>query len=135
MKTEKRVTGSVETSVDSLKKSKQLATRLRERIVDLTRKAGRNGLTINEAERLIEDHKSQSVSPRFAELLKLGALVRIPIEPGRPTKCHPRGTPRYVTRHDNQTARKVNLHWLPEFAPATDDYGFDQGHDKQMGAQ
>src|SRR5438034_81723 len=61
--------------IESLNKSQQLASRLRERILDLARKAGRKGLTINEAERQIGDHKGHSVSPRFSELLKRATLV------------------------------------------------------------
>jgi hypothetical protein len=110
--------GRVDTSAESARKSGRLATRLRDRIVNLARKAGAQGLTINDAERTISDHKSQSVSPRFAELVARGALVRVPIEPGRPTKRFPFGMPRCVRRYDEQTRRKVIVHWAPEFAPA-----------------
>jgi hypothetical protein len=109
-------TGNAETSIDSLKKSEELSTRLRERILDLARKAGRNGLTINEAERQIGDHKGHSVSPRFSELVRQGALVRVPVDHGRPTKhC---GVSRWVTRYDEETGRSVTLHWIPACAPA-----------------
>src|ERR1700687_324163 len=119
MKTKKKgITANVETSIDSLKKSEELATRLRERIVDLARKAGRNGLTINEAERQIGDHKGHSVSPRFSELVRRGALVRIPVAHGQLTKR--RGLSRCVTRHDDETDRNVTIHWVPECAPSPD---------------
>src|SRR5580765_3340359 len=104
-------TANAETSIDSLNKSEELATHLRERILDLARKAGRNGLTINEAERQIGDHKGHSVSPRFSELVRQGALVRVLVDPGQRTK-----RPRCVTRYDEETARDVNVHWIPEYA-------------------
>jgi hypothetical protein len=111
------ITVNAETSIDSLKKSEELATRLRERILDLARKAGRNGLTINEAERQIGDHKGHSVSPRFSELVRQGALVRVPVDDGPSTKhC---GVSRWVTRYDEETGRNVTVHWIPEFAPTS----------------
>ncbi len=58
-----------------------------------------------------------SVSPRFSELEKLGALVRIFIGYGRPTSRFPKGAPRFITRRDDETGRNVNVYWLPEFAP------------------
>ena len=64
------------TSGESLKESQQLAKRLREQNLDLAREAGSHGITINEAERRIQDHKATSVSPRFAEHVERGALVR-----------------------------------------------------------
>jgi hypothetical protein len=105
-------------SGESAIKSEQLAGRLRSRIIDLARKAGRKGLTINEAERQIEDHKGHSVSPRFAELVKQGSLVRVLIDRGKPTRRFLAGVPRYVKRHDEMTQRDVTVHWVPEFAPA-----------------
>lgn len=120
MKTKKNAIIPSETSVESVEKSEELATRLRERILDLARKAGRNGLTINEAERQIEDHKGHSISPRFAELRKRGELVRVLVGHGRSTKHFPDGIPRYLTRYDEETGRKVNIHWIVEFAPTLD---------------
>lgn len=116
MKTKRNeTTEDVGTSVDSLKKSEELATHLRERILDLARRAGRYGLTINEAESEIGDHKGHSVSPRFSELVRRGALVRVPVDHGCPTKrC---GGFRFMTRYDEETGRNVTVHWLPEFAP------------------
>jgi hypothetical protein len=105
-------------SVESANKSEQLAERLRGRILDLVRKAGTDGLTINEAERQIEDHKGHSVSPRFSELFKQGALVRILLGRGTPTRRFPLGSPRYFTRYDEETRRNVTVHWAPEFTPA-----------------
>ena len=48
-------------------------------ILDLARDAGADGLSSNETERLIPAHKNNSVSPRFAELVKSGKLVRVRI--------------------------------------------------------
>jgi len=109
-------TANAETSIDSLNKSEELATHLRERILDLARKAGRNGLTINEAERQIGDHKGHSVSPRFSELVRQGALVRVSVDHDKATKrCR---VSRWVIRYDEETGRNVTVHWLPEYAPA-----------------
>lgn len=105
-------------SAESANKSEELASRLRGRIIALARKAGENGLTINEAEREIEDHKGHSVSPRFAELIKRGHLIRLLIGYGPSTKHFPRGSPRYFTRYDEVTRRNVTVHWAPESAPA-----------------
>jgi len=119
MKTKKNgIDANAETSIDSLKKSEELATRLRERILDLVRKAGRRGLTINEAERQLADHKGHSVSPRFSEILRQGVLVRVLVDHGRPIKR--RGGSRFMTRYDEETSRNVNLHWTPEYVPAPD---------------
>jgi len=98
--------------------SAALAQRLRERIVSLARVAGPKGITINEAERQIQDHKGHSVSPRFVGLVNSGVLVRVFVGYGAPTKRFPKGAPRYRTRHDEETRRNVTIHWLPEFAPA-----------------
>lgn len=118
MKTKRNgIITNAETSIDSLKKSRELAIRLRERILDLARKAGREGLTINEAERQIGDHKGHSVSPRFSELVRQGALVRILGDYERPAGRFHRGLCRYVTRYDEETSRNVTVHWVPEFAP------------------
>ena len=106
------------TSGDSAKESQQIAARLRQQILDLARKAQNRGLTINEAERLINNHKGHSISPRFAELVRRGLLIRILIGRTRPTKRSPHGAPRYVTRFDPETRRNVNVHWVPEFAPS-----------------
>jgi hypothetical protein len=113
--------GGLITSGESAKESEVVACRLRVRILALALRAGANGLTISEAERLIDDHKGHSVSPRFAELVRIGALVRVPIEPGRPTKRFPHGIPRYARRKDEQTGRTVNIHWLPEFVQLRED--------------
>ena len=106
------------TSGESVKKSKRLARGLRARIVELARAAGSSGLTINDAQRHIRDHKSSSVSARFSELEKRGTLVRVFVGYGRPTKCFPKGRPLYITRYDEETKRNVNVYWVPGFAPA-----------------
>jgi hypothetical protein len=108
----------LETSSESMRKSEPLALRLREQILDLARKAGSRGITINEAERQIQNHKGHSVSPRFSELVKRGGLVREFVGYGQPSKLFPKSVPRYRTRYDEETGRNVVVHWLPEFAPA-----------------
>jgi hypothetical protein len=110
-------TGAAATSIESSDKSRKLAERLSHRIPELARRAGKKGITINEAERQISDHKSHSVSPRFSELVQNGVLVRILVDHGRPTKRFPHGVPRYLTRYDEETRRNVTIHWLPEMAP------------------
>jgi len=90
----------------------KLAAKLRSRIIALAREAGYEGITINEAERGIAEHKNHSVSPRFAELVRKGLLVRVIIGQS------PKGRPIYQTRWDPYTQRDVCLHWLPEFAPS-----------------
>ena len=106
------------TSAESINKSERLASRLRVRIIELVRKAGKDGLTINEAERQIDDHKGQSISPRFAELVRQGVLVRVLTGRDKPTKRSPNGVTRYRTRFDDETQRNVTVHWVPEFAPS-----------------
>lgn len=105
------------TSHESAEAAQELAAKLRARIIDIARKAGRDGITISEAQQQISEHKTQSVSPRFAELVTRGALVRVLIDYGKPTKRFPGGVPRHVTRFDTETKRNVIVHWLPEFAP------------------
>lgn len=107
----------VTTSGESAKESRHLAIGLRQQILTLAGHAGFEGITINEAEGLIHDHKGHSISPRFAELIRRGKLVRIPVTPGRPTTRFPHGSPRYITRYDERSRRNVNVHWIPEFAP------------------
>lgn len=111
------------TSGESAKESQQTASRLRHQILEIARRAQGQGLTINQAERLIEDHKGHSVSPRFAELVRLGLLVRIVIGRALPTMRFPQGALRYWTRYDEETRRNVVVHWVPEFAPVTDEVG------------
>ena len=106
------------TSGESAKASQQTAARLREQILELAHAAQQEGITINEAERLIDDHKGHSISPRFAELVRLGLLVRVEIGRNLPTVKFPQGAPRYRTRYDAETRRNVIVHWSPEFAPA-----------------
>lgn len=111
-------TSGLTTSGESARKSQQTAVRLRQLILEFARRAEGRGLTINEAERLIEDHKGHSVSPRFAELVRVGLLVRMVIGRALPTTRFPQGAPRYVTRHDEETRRNVIVHWIPKFAPS-----------------
>jgi hypothetical protein len=99
------------TSHESAAQAGELAAKLRDKILDLARQAGCDGLTSNEAERKIADYKANGVSPRFAELVKRCDLVRVPR--GYSTK----GRPVYATRFDAITERSVIVHWLPEFAP------------------
>ena len=109
-----------ESSAENANKSEELAARLRRRIIDLAHKAGRVGLTINDAEEQIDDHKGHSVSPRFAELANRGALVRVLIGRGKPTKRFPSGAPRHFKRYDDRTHRSVIVHWAPGFAPSSE---------------
>jgi hypothetical protein len=113
--------GGLGTSGESVKRSERLARGLRAQIVRLALAAGPRGLTINEAGWQIRNHKNNSVSPRFSELVKRGALVRVLVGYGRRTKRFPKGIPRYITRYDEETRRNVNVHWVPKFAPAAPD--------------
>jgi hypothetical protein len=106
------------TSGDSIRQSATLALKLRPRIVALARAAGPRGLTINDAQSEIQDHKASSVSARFSELESRGALVRVLVGYDPPTKRYPKGEPRYTRRFDEETKRNVNVYWVPEFAPA-----------------
>ncbi|MGA8150897.1 MAG: hypothetical protein WB952_08105 [Terriglobales bacterium] len=94
------------TSHESARAVKELAAKLRARIVALASAAGQSGITISEAEDAIPEHKNASVSPRFAELVRRGYLVRVLRDDGKP-----------MTRFDTETKRSVIVHWLPEFAP------------------
>jgi hypothetical protein len=105
-------------SSDSPAQSSNLAAKLRARIVALARAAGQDGISISETEQQIPEHKTQSVSPRFAELVNRRALVRVLIGHGKPTTRFSGGVPLYVTRLDTETRRNVIVHWLPEFAPS-----------------
>ncbi len=107
-----------QSSHDSAAQLGELAAKLRTKIVALARAVGAQGLTANEAERAIPEHKGHCVSPRFAELVERGDLVRVLTGYGKPTKRFPGGVPRYVTHFDRETRRDVILHWLPEFAPS-----------------
>lgn len=122
-------TSCADTSIESRHKSKELTGRLCQRIRELARKSAANGLTINEAEKVISDHKSSSVSPRFSELVRRGDLVRVLTGYSRPTKRFPRGIARYVSRYDEETRRNVTIHWLPEFAPKTELTAFSTSQD------
>jgi hypothetical protein len=114
-------TSGLTTSAESAIESQQTAARLRQQILGLARNAQGRGLTINEAALLIDDHKGHSVSPRFAELVRLGLLVRIVIARGMKTLRFPQGAQRYWTRYDEETRRNVIVHWVPEFAPVAID--------------
>jgi hypothetical protein len=102
----------------SAKAIKERAGKLRARIIGLARAAGRNGVTISEVEQQIPEHKSQSVSPRFAELVSSGDLVRVLVGYSKPTKRSPGGIRSYLSRFDTQTKKNVTLHWSPKFAPS-----------------
>lgn len=96
-----------------------VAAKLRTRIQVLARAAGSAGITINEAAQQIPEHRATSISPRFAELVARGALIRVLRGNGRPTKRSPGGVPRYATRLDMQTKKNAIVHWLPDFVPTT----------------
>ncbi len=117
----KKAKAILDSSAESANKSQDLAVRLRRRIIDLARKAGKVGLTINQAEEQIDDHKVSSVSPRFSELVNRGALVRVVIGRDEPTKQFPNGAPRHFKRYDETTHRNVIVHWTPEFAPSPEE--------------
>jgi hypothetical protein len=114
------------TSGESLKDSQETTARLRQQVLNLAHIARETGITINEAERVIDDHKGHSVSPRFSELVRQGALVRVVIGRTRPTNRFPHGAPRYLTRYDEETRRNVIVHWAPEFAPKTIEFDEDR---------
>ena len=101
-----------ETSHESAAQVGELAAKLRAQILDLAREAGADGLSSNETERLIPAHKNNSVSPRFAELVKSGKLVRVRIGTTK------KGRAIYIKRFDPVTRRNVIVNFLPEFAPA-----------------
>ena len=106
-----------ETSHASAGASHNLAQKLRAKILELAQAAGPEGITSNEAERGIPGHKPNAISPRFAELVKRGQLVRVQTGKGKPTKHYPYGIPRFLTRYDAETKRPVLVHWVPQFAP------------------
>src|SRR4051812_43979418 len=99
----KRQSSGLGTSAESMMLSKELALTLQDQIEELVRQSNTEGLTINEAEGLIADHKITSISPRFRELEKQRRVVRILDGIGHPTKRFPEGSPRYVTRYDSET--------------------------------
>lgn len=105
------------TSYESAATLGELAGKLRARIVQLARAAGRHGVTLSEAAAAIPEHKPASITPRFIELIERAQLVRVRVGTGKPTKRFPAGRPRYVTRFDEQTKRNVLVHWVPEVAP------------------
>jgi hypothetical protein len=94
-----------------------LAARLRARVLAIAGEAREHGVTISEVSAAIPEHRAHSISPRFAELVERGHLVRVLVRRGKSTKRFPGGVPRYTTRWDEQTKRNVIIHWLPEFAP------------------
>jgi hypothetical protein len=109
----KTVRIGLETSAESLQESEQLAARLCDRILELARRAGLRGITANEAEREIDDHKMTSVSPRFSELVKQRKLVRLFLGYRRHGS---HSSKRYFSRFDEDTRRKVTVYWASEFA-------------------
>jgi len=109
------------TSHQSAAKVGELAAKLRDRIKVVTHAAAHVGITISEATAQLPEYKPQSVSPRFAELVKSGVLVRVLLGHGKPAKRCPGGVPHYATRFDPETERNVAIHWLPEFAPSAQD--------------
>jgi hypothetical protein len=94
-----------------------LAARLCARVLAMAGEAREHGVTISEASAAIPEHRAHSISPRFAELVERGHLVRVLVGHGKSTKRLPGGIPRYATRWDEQTKRNVIIHWLPLFAP------------------
>ena len=109
---------AIATSIESAEKSEPMAASLRARVARMTRDSGRDGLTINQAQKQIQDHKDGSISARFSELVKSGAIVRVFVGYGQRTRRFPNGVPKYVSRYDEETRRNVSVHWAPEFAPS-----------------
>lgn len=106
-----------ETSHESAAAVGALAARLRARVLTIAHEAREHGVTIAEASAAIPEHRAHAISPRFAELVERGHLVRVLVGHGMPTKRFPGGVPRYLTRWDEQTKRNVIVHWSPEFVP------------------
>jgi hypothetical protein len=104
-------------SHESAGKIDNLAAKLRARVLTIASEAREHGVTISEASAAIPEHRAHSISPRFAELVESGHLVRVLVGHGKPTKRFPCGVPRYMTRWDEQTKRNVIIHWVPEFTP------------------
>jgi hypothetical protein len=88
------------------------------RIVELTRAAGKRGISQAEIVDALPEYKPGSITPRFARLVKRGLLVRLRIGTGNPSKRFPDGRPLHKTRVDGATHQRVLLHWVPEFAPS-----------------
>ena len=74
-----------------------LAARLRARVLTITGEAREHGVTISEASAAIPEHRAHSISPRFAELVERGHLLRVLVGHGKSTKRFPGGVPRYMT--------------------------------------
>lgn len=111
------------TSHESAHQIDELVEKLHAHILVLVKRAGPLGLTINEAERAITEHKNHSVSPRFSTLVEKGLLARKIIG------FSARGRPRYQKRYDPNTRRNVIVHWLPEFLPKEEK---ESDHQTQM---
>jgi hypothetical protein len=105
------------TSAESAAQVGELAAKLRAQILDLARNTGIVGTTSNEAERLIPAHKNNSISPRFAELVESGALVRVLLGYSK------KGRAVYLKRYDPITKRDVIVNFLPQFAPTPENAG------------
>lgn len=106
------------TSHEAAASSVDLARKLRDRILQLAKAAAWTGITIAEGAEAIPERRASSITPRFSELVERGQLVRTFVGMGKPTKRFPAGRPLYETRLDEQTRKRVLLHWLPEFAPS-----------------
>ena len=100
------------TSHESAAQVDELAAQLRAQILDLARQAGTEGITSNEAERLIENHKANAISPRFAELVAKGKLVRVNLGTTK------KGRAIYIKRFDPVTKCNTIVNFVPEFAPS-----------------
>ncbi len=103
-----------ETSYESAQQIDALAAKLRGLIKNLAREAGYNGLSINEAAASIPEHKPWSISPRFAEMISSGDLVRVKLGTSK------KGRVIYLKRIDTATGRPVIVNFHPAFVPGPD---------------
>jgi hypothetical protein len=106
-----------ETSHESAVAFHKHVSNVNARIIEIVRASGHHGRTQSEAVALMPEYKAGSITPRFSRLVKRGLLVLIRVGTTKPTKASPLGRPRYITRHDEETNRDVNIYWVSEIAP------------------
>lgn len=111
--------GDPETSHEAAASLGNLGEKVSDRILQLARNAGARGITLSDGVAAIPEHKPSSISPRFIKLVRRGKLIRVRTGTGKPSKRFPAGRPLYMTRLDEETRRRVLIHWVPEFAPVS----------------